>query len=157
MTTVGVTAKAMPGALEGGALKDTSLATSGEPIGWNAVDMDEPSLWSSERLLFWGPAEDEKDGILILGLPATMGGRFDVVMRFVAGPDEGIVQLFANGKTLGDPIDLFAQKEEPKEVTIGPLAMRTGTNPLVIRFVGKNPNSKGASLGIDHVLLKLAH
>ena len=59
-----------------------------------------------------------------------------------------------DGKPAGDPVDLFATKMAPREVSLGTFTLKAGTTPLVVRVTGKNPLSKGIAVGIDAFILK---
>ncbi|MGO9994711.1 MAG: glycoside hydrolase family 172 protein [Steroidobacteraceae bacterium] len=143
------------GALEAENLKDSAKATSGG-IWTKYMDaVDDDNIWSNGQTLFWHP--DDKDAELTLQLPSPEGGQFEVIARMVSGPDLGIFQFVLEGNPIGPAIDLYASKSEPKEVSIGTVTLKAGANPLVVRAMGKNPQSKDVSVGIDAFILKARH
>lgn len=146
------TSMAIAGAVEAENLKDSATATSGEISTSYMDEMDDRNVWSNGRALFWGP--DEKDAELTLQLPSTTGGQFQVIARVVSGPDLGIIQFVQDGKRVGEPIDLWAPKWEPKEVSIGTVTLKAGANPLTVRVVGKSPQSQELGVGLDAFILK---
>jgi hypothetical protein len=143
---------AIAGAIEAENLEDSAKATGGNVSTFYTDAIDDRNIWSNGQALYWGP--EEKDAELTLQLPSTLGGQFEVIVRLVSGPDLGIVQFALDGKPVGDPIDLFAPKWEPKEVSIGTVTLKAGANPLVVRAMGKNPQSKRLGVGIDAFILK---
>jgi hypothetical protein len=146
------TPMAIAGAIEAENLGDSAKATGGDVSTFYTDAIDDRNIWSNGQALYWGP--DEKDAELTLQLPSTLGGQFEVIVRLVSGPDLGIVQFALDGKPVGDPIDLFAPKWEPKEVSIGTVTLKAGANRLVVRAMGKNPQSQRLGVGIDAFILK---
>jgi Protein of unknown function (DUF2961) len=146
------TPMAIAGAIEAENLKDSAKATGGDVSTLYTDAIDDRNIWSNGQALYWGP--EEKDAELTLQLPSTLGGQFEVIVRLVSGPDLGIVQFALDGKPVGDPIDLSAPKWEPKEVSIGTVTLKAGANPLVVRAMGKNPQSQRLGVGIDAFILK---
>jgi hypothetical protein len=144
----------IPGAIEAENLKATAKATSGDVDTGYMDSVDDRNIWSNGQVLWWGPAEDDKNAELTVQLSSSADGKFEVNARVVTGPDLGIVQFVFDGKPVGDPIDLSAPKWEPKEVSLGILPLRAGANPLIVRSAGKNPQSKGLGVGIDAFILK---
>jgi hypothetical protein len=145
------TPMAIAGAVEAENLKDSATATSGEISTEYMDEMDDRNVWSNGQALFWDPDEQETE--LTLHLPSTTTGQFEVIARLVSGPDLGIIQFVRDGKGVGEPIDLSAPAWEPKDVSIGTIALKAGDNPLAVRAVGKNPRSKKFSVGFDAFIL----
>ena len=144
----------IPGAIEAETLKATARMTSGD-LGSPYMDgADDRNVWSNGQVLAWAPAEDDKNAELTVQLPSAADGYFEVTARVVTGPDLGIVQFVVDGRPLGNQVDLFAAKWEPKEVSLGVLPLRAGPNPLTVRSAGKNPKSKSRGVGIDAFILK---
>ena len=80
-----------------------------------------------------------------------------VTLYLVRSYDFGIVQLHANGRKVGKPVDLY----ESDPVTIVPVdlgVLRPAGNVITLRveLIGKNPKSRGSGsfFGLDCVVLK---
>ena len=80
-----------------------------------------------------------------------------VIVHLVRSHDFGIVQLWANARKVGRPVDLY----ESDPVTIVPVdlgVVSPAGNAITLRveLVGKNPNSRGTAsfFGLDCVVLK---
>jgi len=148
------TPKSIPGAIEAESLKTTAKMTSGDLYTVYMDDLEGQNFWSNGQVLTWAPDDDDKNAELTLQLPSTVAGNFEVTARVVTGPDLGIVQFAFDDRSVGDPIDLSAAKWGPKEVSLGILPLKAGTNPLIVRSAGKNPQSTSLAVGIDAFILK---
>ncbi|HWM66146.1 MAG TPA: glycoside hydrolase family 172 protein [Steroidobacteraceae bacterium] len=140
------------GAIEAENLKDSAKATGGEVSTFYADAVDDRDIWSNGQVLVWSP--DHPDTELTLQLPSSVGGQFEVIARVVSGPNLGIIQFMVDGKRVGEPVDFAAAKWDPKEVSLGIVNLKAGANPLVLRAVGMNPQSKGLTVAIDAFILK---
>ena len=77
-------------------------------------------------------------------------GTYDVGIKAVQGPDQGIVQIFRNDLPIGDSVNLYAEKPNLSSVLpLGRLDFRAGNNLVFFHLVGKDERSKG--LGLDLV------
>lgn len=88
----------------------------------------------------------------LCSVPAA--GRYRVSIDGIAGPAQGIVQLFQNEHAVGSPLDMYAEKrEKTKLMPMGVLEMKEGPNQVFFKLVGKN--DKASALGFDIVTLIL--
>jgi hypothetical protein len=143
---------AIVGGIEAESLRDSAKSTSGGFWAPDTADWDNGAIWSGGRVLYWYP--EEKNAELTLQLPCPAGGEFEIVARMVTGPGLGTAQFLIEGKPAGDPIDLFAPKMAPREVSLGTFTLRPGANPIVVKVTGKNPLSKGIEVAIDAFMLR---
>ncbi|HOW86811.1 MAG TPA: DUF2961 domain-containing protein [Candidatus Aminicenantes bacterium] len=103
-------------------------------------------------------------GELTLAVPAEAEGTYDLKIHFLQAPDYGIVQLAVNGRPVGEAVDLFRAFAEmfprpvwpPREYVFRGVALRAGVNALTFAVNGKNPESEGARIGIDCLVLEKA-
>ncbi|HPW16768.1 MAG TPA: DUF2961 domain-containing protein [Candidatus Aminicenantes bacterium] len=102
------------------------------------------------------------DGELTLALPAEADGTYDLKIHFLRAPDYGIVRLAVNGRPLGEAVDLYRAFVEmfprpvwpPKEYVFPGVSLHAGVNTLTFIVDGKNPESEGARIGIDCLVLE---
>jgi len=100
-------------------------------------------------------------GELTLAVPAEAEGTYDLKIHFLQAPDYGIVRLAVNGRPVGDAVDLYRAFAEmfprpvwpPREYVFRGVALRAGVNELTFAVNGKNPESEGARIGIDCLVL----
>ena len=72
----------------------------------------------------------------------------------VKGPNFGVVQLFIDGRQIGETYDLYnATVTVPPPVALGPLALSEGKHILTMKVVGKNDASTDFLGGIDLLVL----
>jgi len=75
----------------------------------------------------------------------------------VKGPNFGVVQLFIDGRQIGETYDLYnATVTVPPPVALGPLALSEGKHILTMKVVGKNDASTDFLGGIDLLVLDSA-
>lgn len=89
----------------------------------------------------------------IFDIPAA--GKYRVSLKAVAGPDQGIIQIFQHDSPLGDPVDLFA--DEPKVssgLQAGTIQMTEGNNVVYFKLIGQNPNSKGLNMKLIEIIFE---
>ena len=109
--------------------------------------------WSGAAQLWWtGAREGSK---LDLALPVTVAGQRRVVVALTRANDYGIVQLYLDGRKLGEPIDLYAEKVKPTgPIEFSDLGLTAGEHTLTIEVVGSNPKAKPFRMvGVDYVKL----
>ncbi len=81
--------------------------------------------------------------------------RFELVFGFTHAPDFGIVRVYIDGKRVGKDFDCWG----PEVLVSGPVKVGSrflfkGDHKLKLEVVGKNPDSKGTSFGLDCLSLK---
>jgi len=81
--------------------------------------------------------------------------RYQVGSWFTMGPDRGVVQLYVDGKSVGEPVDLYAPIVVPNKLfVLGRPVLRAGSARLEIRVIGKNPKSEGYVVGLTGVTVE---
>jgi hypothetical protein len=112
--------------------------------------------WSGEAQLWWTGAK--VGDMLDLEVPAQKGGTYRLKMQLTKAVDYGIVQLYLNGKTLGEPIDLFNNGVVPTGVLdMGTHEFDAGRHSLRIEIVGANDKAvKQYMFGLDYLKLEEA-
>jgi hypothetical protein len=138
----------IPNAIGAGTLKYGAQVTSGEVSVW---DID-PKIWSRGEILVWFPKD--KNAEMTLNLSSAKNGEFEVIVRAVTGRDLGTVQFEFEGKPVGRTVDLYAPVSEyqPKEISLGFFKLKAGTNPIVVKAVGTDPDHMG--IAINAIVLK---
>jgi hypothetical protein len=82
----------------------------------------------------------------IVEVPAA--GDYDIYLEVVKGPGQAKVQLFRDENPVAEPVDLYAETpSKSSRLLVGRLNLAEGKNPIMIKLVGKHPNSSG--LGLD--------
>ena len=141
----------IPGAIEAESLVRTALATSGGVWAQDMGQWEYGEEWSNRAALFW--YMDGAGQALALQLPSPAAGSYDLTARVAAGPGFGVVQFELGGAPLGAPVDLYAPRMTPRQVSLGTVTLSPGSNPLTVRVTGKNSLSTGFNVGIDAFLL----
>lgn len=111
--------------------------------------------WVGDDQLWWTP---EKIGDkLLLAIEAPSAGQWRILTRLTKAADYGIVQFSIDGKTIGDPIDLFNKDAvtATDEIDLGVHTLKKGRNILTVEIVGTNPDAiKRYMFGVDYLTLK---
>ncbi|HWX20562.1 MAG TPA: DUF2961 domain-containing protein [Candidatus Binatia bacterium] len=139
------------GAIEGESLKILGK-TGGNPheqgMGGFAGE------WSNDAHLWW---TDAKPGDkLDLALPVAKAGKYKLSGQLTKAPDYGIVQLYLDGKKLGEPIDLYHSSVVPTgPMALGEFDLEAGTHKLTAEITGANDKAvKNYMFGLDYVKLE---
>lgn len=86
-------------------------------------------------------------------MPAA--GRYRVRLQAIAGPDQGIVQLFREETPRGEAADLYAPALRlTAELELGVLDLLAGDNRVMLKVVGRNPASSGNGLDIYRLVFE---
>jgi hypothetical protein len=89
----------------------------------------------------------------ICDLPSS--GAYDVSLKAVQGPDQGIVQIFRNDLPIGEAVNLYAEKAElSSALPLGRMDFRAGHNLVFFHLVGKDERSKGSGLDLVEVVFE---
>jgi len=84
--------------------------------------------------------------------PVPSGGRYKLTVYFTMAPDYGIVQLGVNGKSVGGPVDLYAEKVfAAQPVELGIAELKSGANTLDMNIVGSKRG--GCLVGVEGIKL----
>jgi hypothetical protein len=110
--------------------------------------------WSGDAHLWW---TDAKPGdTLDLAVPVAKTAAYRLKMQLTKAVDYGIVQLYLDGKKLGDPIDLYNDGVVATGVLdMGIHKLNAGEHTLRIEIVGANEKAvKAYMFGLDYLLLE---
>lgn len=107
--------------------------------------------WSSDAQAFIGSKIGSE---ATWNFPVNEDGRYELVLGFTHAPDFGIVRVSIDGKRIGKDFDCWG----PEVFASGPVKFGSrllfkGNHKLKVVVVGKNPDSKGTSFGLDCVYL----
>ena len=88
-------------------------------------------------------------------MPVKAAGKYRLGMQLTKAPDYGIVQLYLDGKKLGEPIDLYRKAVRPTGVlAMGAHELTAGEHKLTVEIVGANEKAvKTYMFGLDYVKL----
>jgi len=89
----------------------------------------------------------------IFDIPTT--GKYQVSLKAVQGPDQGIIQMFQHDSPLGDSVDLYT--DSPKITSglkLGVLDMTEGNNVVYFKLIGQNPVSKGLNMKLVEIIFE---
>ena len=141
----------VPGIIEGESLLSSAKATDG-PI--EAQDMAVwDSDWSGLSQLWWRPTT--VGAKLTLTVSATEAGWKELVGYFTKALDYGNVVVRVNGRQVGRTVNLYDPNVVPTgPVSLGTVALKSGTNTIELEIVGKDDRSKGYLVGLDGFVLK---
>ena len=108
--------------------------------------------WGYSTQLHWpGGKTGER---LVLAVPVKSAGRYDIIAQFTKAPDYGTIQLYWDGKKLGEPFDCYAETVSlAGETRFGTLDLPAGESRLEIEIVGANSKSRGSMVGLDYIRL----
>ncbi|MFO1513802.1 MAG: DUF2961 domain-containing protein, partial [Verrucomicrobiota bacterium] len=138
------------GALEGETLKVLSQ-TGGNPQAQDLTGFGDQ--WSGDAQLWW---TDAKPGDrLELALPVETTAQYELSAQLTKARDYGVVQLWLDGKKLGQPIDLYDPNVVPLSgVKLGAHDLSAGQHQLSIEITGANVKAvKSYMFGLDYVKL----
>ncbi len=109
--------------------------------------------WSDLAQLFWSAS---KTGArLTLPIQAPAAREYELIGYFTRAGDYGDVQLSVNGQNLGPVVRGFSEKVSRSDaISFGRVALKAGTNEVVLQIVGKDPRSGGYLAGVDGFVLK---
>ncbi|MCC6822134.1 MAG: DUF2961 domain-containing protein [Verrucomicrobia subdivision 3 bacterium] len=140
----------VPGVIEGEALK-VLAKTGGNPQAQDMTGFGDQ--WSGDAHLWWTDARPGDR--LELALPVEATGRYDISAQLTKARDYGIVQLWLDGKKLGDPIDLYDANVVPLSgVKLGRHDLATGQHKLTLEITGANAKAVPSYMfGLDYVKL----
>lgn len=140
----------IPGVIEGEALK-VLAKTGGNPQEQDMTGFG--GQWSGDAHLWW---TDAKPGDrLELALPVETSARYEVSAQLTKARDYGIVQLWLDGKKLGEPIDLYDPNVVPLSgVKLGLHELAAGQHKLAVEITGANAKAvQSYMFGLDYVKL----
>jgi hypothetical protein len=112
------------------------------------------TTWSKDAHLWW--TGGKPGDVLVLSVPVTRAGEYDIQAKFTKAPDYGIVQLLWDGRALGVPIDLYASEVAPTPLlSLGRRHLTAGKHELTVKITGAKPKALPAYMfGLDYVKLR---
>jgi hypothetical protein len=82
-------------------------------------------------------------------------GRYRVSVKAVAGPDQGILQLYERDRPAGEALNLYAAGPAVSgPLTLGAFDMRKGDNIIYLHLVGTDPRSKGMGFDLAEIIFE---
>ncbi len=88
---------------------------------------------------------------LVCDMPAA--GKYAVSIEALQGPEQAIVQLFQHEVPAGDAVDLYAaETHRGPAMRLGTLSCEEGPLNLMLKLVGRHPQSRG--LGLDLISIQ---
>ena len=139
------------GAIEGESLKVLSK-TGGNPQEQDMTGFGD--AWSNDAHLWWINAKPGDK--LELALAVAIAGNYNIGMQLTKAPDYGIVQLYLDGKKLGEPLDLYHSSVAATGLlNFGRRQLSSGEHKLTIELLGANEKAvKNYMSGLDYVKLE---
>jgi hypothetical protein len=121
-----------------------SADCSAEP---QPVDQFLKGAWSGQRQLW---CKCEENGQLTLELKVARSGRQRIIAGLTHAPDYGKLQFAIDGHALSSAFDAYGPSVLPSgPIELGSLDLGAGVHEFSIKVVGKKPQSKGYSFGLD--------
>jgi len=86
-------------------------------------------------------------------LPAA--GKYRISLDAVKGPSQAQVQMFMDEAPVGPNVDLYAAEREcALDQYVGTLNLNQGSNRIMFKLVGKNPESQGLGLDLTNIIFE---
>jgi len=148
------TIKRVPNAVEAETAKVLSVAQETTAAVQQMYEWDaEGNLWSGEAQIWWAwPKIGDK---LSLALPVKKTGNYELKIQMTKAGDYGIVQVWVDGRKIGNPIDLYNPSVVTTgEISLGKINLATGQHEITFEVVGKNESSAASVVGIDYIKLE---
>ena len=141
------------GVIEAESLIGEARATAGTVQSQDMAEWESDSAaWSGGAQLWWTLARP--GARLSLPIRVATAGRYDLTAWLTRAADYGNIRLTLNRRVLSPIVHGYAPDVSPTgPIDFGPVALKAGTNDLIIEIVGKDPESHGYSdgylVGID--------
>jgi hypothetical protein len=91
-----------------------------------------------------------KSCALIFGLPVQQAGKYRLDLYLTSAPDFGRIQVYLDGKVVGEVIDLYMPLVMPTgAISVGTFDLSAGTHQLTFLVIGTNSKSNNYSFGLD--------
>lgn len=134
-----------------GALEGEDLRILGHTAGPMGLDYDR-GLSDGADLWWRGTKVGDK---LDLALPVARAGQYTLMVQLVKARSYGIVQVYLDGKKLGDPVDCFSPTvASARAVTDAPVELAAGEHKLTFEIMGSHGKTGTEYLvGIDYIKL----
>lgn len=110
----------------------------------------------NDKFLYFAPLDDK--AFLTVKFSVREASIYDTWLHMVKSWDYGTYQVFIDGKSISNPIDNYtANATQSASLNLGQLSIEAGEHTLQFQCTGKNPLSKGYSLGLDRIELMPVH
>jgi hypothetical protein len=82
-------------------------------------------------------------------------GDYEVSVKAIMGPDQGILQLYERDKPVGRAVNLYApERAVASGLSLGVHEMQKGENVIYLYLVGADPRSKGVNLDLVEIVFE---
>ena len=147
----------VPGSLEAEDLKVSAFRSRKGSDASPRPEKVLPNLSGDHMLLF----DSGGDGRFSLSVPVEVAGRYTVKVHYARTPEYGIVRLDINGRSVGEPVDTYLEKNDlirplwpPKEISFPNVILKKRENEFAFSVNSKNPQAKGYQVGLDCLVLE---
>ncbi|MFH2000230.1 MAG: hypothetical protein ABIK28_11150, partial [Planctomycetota bacterium] len=125
----------------------TVLASEGGEVSTQNLDPD--CFSSGKQLWFKGQAQQ---AFVEVDLPVALSGDYNIKIFFAKSWDYGKVQVFLDGKAMGEQFDGYHPGVVPSgSFELGRTRIEAGNHRLKFALVGKNDEAVGYFLGVDAI------
>jgi len=109
--------------------------------------------WSRDEQLWW--TEGKPGDTLAIPFEVAAAATYSLRAQLTRAEDYGIVQISVDGRTLGDPIDLYNDAVVGTgDLDLGGLRLEAGAHTLLFSILGANPKAVPAYMfGLDYFRL----
>lgn len=109
------------------------------------------SLWSDDNQLWWN--KTESNAFIEFEINQPEKAEKMLAAQFTKAHDYAIIQIYFNGKKVGNPIDLYNYDVIASgKLNLGKIFLEKGKNILKIKIIGANPKARKAYLvGLDYI------
>jgi hypothetical protein len=143
--------------IEGKALLPTAKHSPG------VLELEKGYDWTGDGQVRFLPAGDEP--VIEMEFAVEKAEYRGLILRFTYGQDYGVYRVFLDGKNVGEPpdymvgqkladYDFFSPTLQVKDHYLGSFQFTPGKHTLRLVCVGRNPLSKGRTVGLDSVRLR---
>ncbi len=136
------------GALDFETLKIIKIS-KGETQIQNTIDFGDN--WSGDNQLWW--IKTESNAFIEFEINQPEKAEKKLIAQFTKAHDYAIIQIYFNGKKVGNPIDLYNHDVTASgKLNLGKIFLEKGKNILKIKIIGANPKARKAYLvGLDYI------
>ncbi len=125
-----------------------NLKTSGGEI--RQQTFDNGAFTNASFLTFINPAHEK--GWISFDVVIPEDGSYTLEGNFVKAFDFPILNVYFDGKLVGEPVDLFhIGQKSTGSVNFGTMDLKAGVHTITIKTPAKNPDSAGYVFAIDHI------
>jgi len=112
------------------------------------------NVWSEDNQLWW--TEAGIDDFIELEIDSPVNSEKNLIVQLTTAPNYAKIQLYFNGKKIGNEIDGFTQHvAASSKINVGKVKIKKGKNILKIKITGANTKAKKSYMvGLDYVKFK---